>query len=233
MLRALRAQLQKMCGYSDPYFDLLDIARRAKSDLFVDIGCHTGETLQRFMETGITGRVVAFDPLEQNLKMAKALLSAYSGIEFHQTAISDSNGMAKFYLNKNEQTSSLLENDEGNRESFSFDTALECEIEVPMTSLDSFFSASQHDAIVIKCDTQGAEALVVQGGINLFKSHVAAFYGEVMLGDMYKGQASFDELRHLLEKECGMVLKNIYPCLHNPCGQAVQMDALWVKPEYL
>jgi hypothetical protein len=30
-----------------------------------------------------------------------------------------------------------------------------------------------------------------------------------------------------------MVLKNIYPCLHDKAGRAVQMDALWVKPELL
>jgi hypothetical protein len=82
---------------------------------------------------------------------------------------------------------------------------------------------------VVKCDTQGAEGLVIQGGISFIRNQCIAFYGEVMLGEMYKGQSSFEKIRHLLEKECGMVLKNIYPCLHDKAGRAVQMDALWVR----
>jgi hypothetical protein len=74
---------------------------------------------------------------------------------------------------------------------------------------------------------------VIQGGKSFIRDHCAAFYGEVMLGKMYQGQTSFDEIRRLLEKDCGMVLKNVYPCLHDNAGRAVQMDALWVKQEYL
>jgi hypothetical protein len=29
------------------------------------------------------------------------------------------------------------------------------------------------------------------------------------------------------------VLRNVFPCLHDKAGQAVQMDALWVKREFL
>ncbi len=50
---------------------------------------------------------------------------------------------------------------------------------------------------------------------------------------MYKGQSSFGEIRALLENECGLVLQNVFPCLHDKAGRAVQMDALWVKPEFL
>jgi hypothetical protein len=86
---------------------------------------------------------------------------------------------------------------------------------------------------IIKCDTQGAESLVIQGGKNFMREHCVAFYGEVMLGSMYKGQSSFGEIRAILEADCGLVLKNTYPCLHDKAGRAVQMDALWVKSEFL
>ena len=54
-----------------------------------------------------------------------------------------------------------------------------------------------------------------------------------MLGEMYKGQSSFGQIRQMLEKDCGMALKNIYACLHDSAGRAVQTDALWVKPQWL
>ena len=234
LLRHLRAHLQSVAGYSDPFYDLAHIARASHSQLFLDIGCHHGDTLLRFIEAGIKCPVAAFDPFADNLDRARRLLRHFLQINFHQLALSDRNGSAEFYLNTNEQTSSLLPNDTGNLCSFFNDTAPLGSCEVKTQTLDTW--AAEHGAAgpcIIKCDTQGAEGLVIKGGTHFIREHCVAFYGEVMLGDMYKGQSSFADIRSLLEKDCGLVLKNIYPCLHDSAGRAVQMDALWVKPEWL
>lgn len=233
-LRLARARLQVLAGYSDPFFDLAELARRSHARLFFDIGCHHGDTLLRFIESGMTCPVAAFDPFGGNIERAKTQLSQYPQITFHQLALSDRNGTATFYLNSNEQTSSLLPNDTGNRESFAADTTPTGSCEVATRTLDTWTAENGVNVSgVIKCDTQGAEGLVIRGGKSFIRDHCVAFYGEVMLGDMYRGQCSFEEMRHLLEKDCGLVLKNIYPCLHDKAGRAVQMDALWVKPEWL
>jgi len=233
-LRRARALLQDIAGYSDPFYEISRIASHSRAQLFLDLGCHDGETLLRFIESGISCPVAAFDPSGDNLDRAKTLLRTFSQITYYQTALSDRNGRATFYLNRNEQTSSLLPNDSGNQASFAADTAPVGSCEVETKTLDSW--AAEHGAegpCIIKCDTQGAEGLVIKGGKSLIHNHCIAFYGEVMLGDMYKGQSSFEEIRQLLEGECDMVLKNIYPCLHDEAGRAVQMDALWVKPQFL
>ncbi len=233
-LRLARAKLQKIAGYSDPFFDLARVARESQAHLFIDIGCHHGDTLLRFIESGIACPVAAFEPFANNIVRAKTQLSQFPWITFHQIALSNTNGTATFYLNRNEQTSSLLPNDAGNEESFAVDTAPLGSCEVKTSTLDTW--AMEHGAkgpCVIKCDTQGAEGLVIEGGKSFIRDHCAAFYGEVMLGDMYKGQSSFGEIRVLLEKDCGLVLQNVFPCLHDKAGRAVQMDALWVKPEFL
>lgn len=233
-LRLARAKLQNIAGYSDPFYDLVHIARRCDARLFLDVGCHHGETLLRFIESGIGCPVAAFDPFEENLHRAKDLLRDFPQISFHQLALSDHNGTAEFYMNKNEQTSSLLPNDTGNLASFAADTAQVGSLEVRTQTLDTWATANgATGSCIIKCDTQGAEGLVIKGGTSFIRDHCSAFYGEVMLGDMYKGQSSFDELRALLEKDCGLVLQNIFPCLHDKSGQAVQMDALWVKSDFL
>jgi FkbM family methyltransferase len=234
MLRRGRACVQSVAGYTDPFFDLAHVARESKANLFVDIGCHHGDTLLRFIESGIACPVAAFDPFADNIVRAKTQLSRFPWITFYQIALSNTNGTATFYLNRNEQTSSLLPNDAGNEESFAVDTAQLGSCEVKTSTLDTW--ATEHGAkgpCIIKCDTQGAEGLVIEGGKSFIRKHCVAFYGEVMLGDMYRGQASFGDLRHLLEKDCGMVLKTVYPCLHDKAGRAVQMDALWVKPQFL
>lgn len=234
VLRRLRARLQSVAGYSDPFYELAHIARVSRTGLFLDIGCHHGDTLLRFIESGISCPVAAFDPFADNLDRARKLLRRFPRITFQQLALSDRNGIAEFYLNKNEQTSSLLPNDSGNLSSFADDTTPLGSCEVRTQTLDTW--AAEHGAVgpcIIKCDTQGAEGLVIKGGMSFIRDHCVAFYGEVMLGDMYKGQTSFAEIRSLLEEDCGLVLKNIYPCLHASDGRAVQSDALWVKPEWL
>jgi FkbM family methyltransferase len=233
-LRRLRAQLQSVAGYSDPFYDLAHLAKVSKSCLFLDIGCHHGDTLLRFIESGVSCPVAAFDPFGENIEKAKRLLQPYPRITFYQLALSNTNGHALFYLNKNEQTSSLLDNDAGNLDSFAEDTTPVGSCEIETLTLDNW--AAKHAAAgpcIIKCDTQGAEGLVIQGGRNFIRENCVAFYGEVMLGDMYKGQSSFGEIRALLEKDCGLVLRDVFPCLHDKAGRAVQMDALWVKREFL
>jgi FkbM family methyltransferase len=223
-----------VAGYSDPFYGLAHVVRASNARLFLDIGCHHGDTLLRFIESGVSCPVAAFDPFGENIEKAKRLLQPYPRINFYQLALSNTNGQARFYLNKNEQTSSLLDNDAGNLDSFAEDTTPIGSCEVETQTLDSW--AAEHQLTgpcIIKCDTQGAEGLVIQGGKSFIREHCVAFYGEVMLGDMYKGQSSFADIRSLLERDCGLVLKNIYPCLHDKSGRAVQMDALWVKPEWL
>ena len=234
VLRNFRARIQSVAGYSDPFYGLAHIASFAHARLFLDIGCHHGDTLLRFIESGITCPVAAFDPFADNLDRARKLLRQFPQITFYEIALSDRNGTAEFYLNQNEQTSSLLPNDTGNLASFAADTAPLGSCEVKTQTLDTW--AAENGATgpcIIKCDTQGAEGLVIKGGESFIRDHCIAFYGEVMLGDMYKGQSSFAEIKSLLEKDCGLVLKNIYPCLHDSAGRAVQMDALWVKQEFL
>ena len=230
-----RASLQRVAGYTDPFFDIAKLSRTSGTQMFLDIGCHHGDTLLRFIEAGVKCPVVAFDPLPQNLAVAKSKLASHSGITFSQVAISDTDGTARFFVNRNEQTSSLLENAQGNLEAFTDATHHEALLEVQTVTLDSWFKSVKNQplSVIVKCDTQGAEGKVLRGGIKTIRENVVAFYGEVMLGSMYEGQASFGEMRQLLEHECGLVLKNIYPCLHDASGGAVQMDALWVRAEFL
>jgi hypothetical protein len=136
-------------------------------------------------------------------------------------------------MNRNEQTSSLLENETGNVTSFREATANIGVAEVPIKRLDAWYESLPTPGpkrIIIKCDTQGAEGKVIRGGLHVIRNQVYAFYAEVMLGDMYQGQADFASLRKLLEAECGLILHKIYPCLQDATGRAVQMDALWIRP---
>lgn len=234
-LRKLRTHFLKQCGYSDPFDDLARVSRVMNCNVCVDIGCHHGQTSLRLMETGLRCPILAVDPFADNLQKAKKALARYATVTFCEAAVSDANGDARFFINRNEQTSSLLVNAYGNIQSFGADTDLQKTISVQTLTLDTLVDRMCPYArrIIIKSDTQGAEAKVIRGGISTIKDKCVAFYAEFMLGQMYEGQASFEELRDLLEGECGMVLRDIYPCLHGRHGAAAQADALWVKPQAL
>jgi FkbM family methyltransferase len=231
LLRRLRGLLLRQCGHADSFEDMVGIARRLRCDLFIDIGCHHGLTSLRLLETGLRAPILAVDPFGENLSKARQSLGNYGQIQFVQAAVSANDGEARFFINQNEQTSSLLENAAGNIASFGVDTAHEQTITVPTLSLDSLINRYSPNArrIIVKSDTQGAEAQVIRGGLNTIRDRVCAFYAEFMLGHMYEHQASFEELRALLENQCGLVLRDIYPCLHDKSGVAVQADALWIN----
>jgi FkbM family methyltransferase len=232
-LRRLRAAIQSWAGYSDPYFDLAKIARVSGTKVLIDIGCHHGQTTKRLIESGIQCPVVAIDPLAENLAVARKELQRWPQVSFLESAVAEEGGRAAFFVNANEQTSSLLDNEHGNERSFKADTEHVRVVEIPTITLNSLLQQNRGNEqlnAVVKVDAQGAEGSIIRGGIQSIKTEVAAFYCEIMLGQMYKGQSSFDQIRELLEDDCGMVLANLYPCLHDSEGRAVQMDALWVKP---
>lgn len=136
--RRVRMIIQNACGYTDPYYELAKLGKLADANLFIDIGCHDGRTLRRFIESGVHTDVVAFDPLPRNIEKAKRTLSAYAdSIQFVQAAMSDEDGEAKFYQNVNDQTSSLLENEKGNINSFKVETQHQAVLRVPTVKLDT------------------------------------------------------------------------------------------------
>ena len=173
--------------------------------------------------------MAAFDPFGKNIEKAKRLLKPYPNINFYQLALSTTNGHAGFYINKNDQNSSLLTNNTGKLKSFADDTTLAGSCEVETRTHDRW--GAEHKVTgpcIIKCGIQGAEGLVIKGGKSFIRSYCIAFYGDVILVDMHNGQSSFGNGWNLLENACSLVLRNVYPCLHDKTGRAVQMDVLWV-----
>ena len=232
--RRMRDGLLASLGCPQAYLELARLVKGRSDVAYIDIGCHHGETVQRFLDIAGSVPVVAFDPCGANLDIARRVVHSQGPVTFIRAAVADEDGGREFFSNANEQTSSLLRNAAGNLRSFPQDTQTVMTTEVDVVRLDTWAAAQMPSGqAVVKCDTQGAEAQVVRGGLRFLQAQAIAFYGEVMLDGMYEGQASFQELRDLLEGECGLVLRNLYPCLHDRDGRAVQFDALWVQPQAL
>lgn len=133
----------------------------------VEVGGHIGYVSLFFKKlTGLNGRVIVFEPGENNLRYIRSNISG-RGIELIEKAVGDVNGKIAFYLDDlTGQNNSVFPD---------FDKATENEknaflrrgsvrkVEVPIVRLDDFVRDRALRVDLVKVDVEGAEWLVLQG----------------------------------------------------------------------
>jgi len=216
----------------DAYGDMLTIAKMAKPTAILDIGSFVGDTVVRFLdEFGLP--VFGFEPTPSSFELLRQRFKNEARVKLFNCALANHEGEVSFYSNQNSQTNSLLENDEGNIQSFPVFTRHCNVLRINTKVLDKW--ADEHipeGLLLIKADVQGAEERILDGGTQTFKNRVVALFTEVQLAPMYKEQATFASLHERLQ-DLGFCLYNLYPCFHDSIGKAVQTDGLWVKEMFL
>ncbi len=228
--RRLTRWLKNSMGVPDAYGDLFNIIEKNKIEAVLDLGSFEGKTINRFLDE-IDLDVYSFEPTPYMFEKLQKTFKNNRQVHLNNLALSDKTGKQNFYCNQNMQTNSLLENDTGNIDVFKEDTIRKEEIEVDTISLDDWLKKYPMIVnIVVKCDIQGAEGMLLNGGRKSFSERVIAFYSEAMISPMYKNQIHFFDLHNRLTKEFGFLLHNIYPCAHDDNGRVLQTDALWIKP---
>ncbi|VAW62689.1 hypothetical protein MNBD_GAMMA11-226 [hydrothermal vent metagenome] len=226
--RRLMRWMKEKLGCPDAYGDLISIARTHSPEAVMDIGSFIGYTIVRFTDE-LDVPVFGFEPTPATFQILNKKYEKSDQVKVFNVALSESNCKTNFFCNKNMQTNSLLDNDEGNINSFSDATEHVDEVEIEAVTLDSWMENNCPEGnVVIKSDIQGAEGLLIKGGEKTFKNRVIAFYSEAQLYPMYKNQVSFSELDSKLSN-LGFVIFNIYPCMHDKHGKAIQTDVLWIN----
>lgn len=225
--RAIR-KLRAILGCPDAYADLLSVISSTSPSAILDIGSYVGDTVLRFLdETSVC--VHAFEPTPSTFQKLVDRFDNCTQVNLHRLALGGEQGKQRFFLNKNAQTNSLLENDIGNVSSFGELTEHMDEATIDVWTLDQWMQVNNLSGpLVIKADIQGAEGMLLEGGQATFKDHVVAFFSEVQLEPMYESQKDFHTLNLELGK-LGFYIANIYPCFHDKTGRAVQCDVLWLK----
>jgi FkbM family methyltransferase len=127
----------------------------------VDIGANVGYfTLLSALLVGEKGRVLAFEPDEDNMKalIGNVFLNHFWNVEYCQSALSDYVGRSKLYLSKNESARhSLIKTHEHDGE-----------VMVEVTKLDNMIPDS-FPVHFLKSDTEGNELAVLKGAKETIK----------------------------------------------------------------
>jgi FkbM family methyltransferase len=232
--RARRAR-NRLLGKPDAWVDLLAVCRRIRPTAVLDVGAHVGRMAERFADELPDVPIHAFEPTPLSAAMLRQRAARFRNVTIHEMALADRAGVLPFFLNRFDETNSLLENAQGPASWQSELTEHVTRIEVCATTLDEWCAAEVPTGdLIIKADIQGSEGRMLAGGCRVFADRrVAALYSEVLFAPTYDGQASFWELHETLTLRHGLALWQIYPLARDPTGRATWSDALWLREDAL
>jgi FkbM family methyltransferase len=126
-----------------------------RGDVVVDVGANVGYyTILGAKLVGEEGRVYAFepDPVNFGLLESNVRLNRLNNVVLEQKAVSNAAGTLKLYLDESNKGDHRIYQPEGEQRSF---------VEVDAVTLDAYFQGRGVD--FVKVDTQGAEAVILQG----------------------------------------------------------------------
>ena len=133
-------------------------------DTFIDVGADFGwYTVIGAKAVGPTGRVIAFEPVPQNLEFLRRNVAANgcANARIEPLALSNKSGKLTFHLSRENL---------GDHSMFSIADRPDA-IEVQATTLDEYLRNDSGKIALIKIDTQGAEGLILEGMREVLQKH--------------------------------------------------------------
>lgn len=168
--------------------------------IIIDIGAHDGSAFALPFAQNENNIVYAIEPIPELADTIRA--HKKKNLLVFCMALSDSDGEQEFYVNRDRQTSSLLESKStSDWEDYAGQLVTEATITVPVSRLDKFLEEQSIEEVdLLKIDTQGNDFSVIKGGGDSI-SRVKRIILEVQLSPLYKGAASKEQVISYLESK--------------------------------
>ncbi len=171
----------------------------------IDIGCHAGQFLREFLRYAPHGHHFAFEPLPE---LAKALKDNFASVQIFELALSDRTGEISFFMVPNAPALSGL-----HRREFIRPEEPRRELRVRTERLDAMIPA-QMKIDLLKIDVEGAEGLVINGGLDTIRRNRPY----IILEHGRTSSAAF-----------GTRSEHIYDILVDQCGLRISLLSDWLS----
>lgn len=218
MNQSLSQLLQLACNADD-----------AKNCFAIDVGAHHGEFSKFLMQTGLFGKVLAFEPNKESYLTTQNAVSSQPSCVFEvvNSALSSESGMLDLYCDADTATASLLQYDPSY---LSFGQVKSHTVSV--LTLDEYLDTNSDLGRLqcLKIDTQGNDLSVIKGGGRAISAHRPIIQTEFIYIPLYEGQCSPAELTEVLtQMDYKMYsLNNLHV---TPEGQLAFCDAVFIPKE--
>jgi FkbM family methyltransferase len=161
----------------------------------VDIGCHKGQFLEEFLKYAPNGHHFAFEPIPH---LAKALRDTFASVQVFELALSDKAGEASFFIVPNAPALSGL-----HKREFIRPEEPRRELKVRTERLDSVIPP-QIKIDLLKVDVEGAEGLVISGGLDTIRRNRPYIILEHGSGSSSAFGTKSEDIYDALVRQCGL-----------------------------
>ena len=195
-------------------------------DTAIDVGANVGQFGELMRgKVGFTGKIISFEPLADAFSELSKRAANDGGWIAHNYALGAKDETAEINIAGNSQSSSLLPMLDRHSKA-SAKTRYVGRSTIEVRRLDSVFPSLQvGKRILLKIDTQGFEAAVLEGAIYSLRL-IDTVQVEMSLVPLYEGGPLMPDLCRILNQH-GYTLVALEPGFSDPSGQMLQADGIF------
>jgi FkbM family methyltransferase len=200
--------------------------RHMRFRTIVDIGANRGQFALFARLLSPSAEIIAFEPLEAPRAVLMKLLGTDPRVRCHGIAVGASSHDATIYVTAKDDSSSLLQVADRQRQIFG--TIERSTATVPVRRLSQIVSpGDMEEPSLLKIDVQGSELEVLRGSEDLL-GRFAAIYVECSYLPLYQNQALARDVISWLQ-ERGFALGGVFNQYDHPGVGPVQADFLFLR----
>ncbi|QIK67303.1 FkbM family methyltransferase [Nocardioides sp. HDW12B] len=201
----------------------------------LDVGANRGQYGQRLRETGYTGRIVSFEPLDHLADQVADVAADAPDWTLMRCALGREDSKAEIHVDTGKGTlSSMLEPSDFGR---SWNQRLREEPTMQTVQVrrlddvwDEVVEGLEDPRVFLKLDTQGFD-LEAFAGAGERVADVLAMQSELASMPIYDGMPRMTEQLETYQ-DAGFVLSGLFPVgVHKPTMGVIEFDAVMVRPE--
>jgi FkbM family methyltransferase len=200
-------------------------------DTILDVGANIGQYGSGIQASGFRGRIVSCEPLPDAFAQLEHRVARSPMWTALNSAVGAENGTVEVNVSANSYSSSVLPVTNASVDAAPKSRVVSS-VMAPLTTVQQLVATQRirPERTLLKVDTQGYEASVLDGAGDVLKEF-AAIQLELSLVTLYEGQALFYELDERL-RNTGFELFSMEPGFCDPAtGRMLQCDGLYVRTD--